>query len=134
MLFFWAGMPSMNHWFPPHSICHSPLSKIRFRLSQSSGLLSKPGSSQGNCGVRTSVRKRIKRTQTNGTENKREKGKEKQWPSSRFPVCTRIGIIFPLLNKKSIIPVNYLCLHAMQETSEMFLHKEENVYRTLSKV
>ena len=40
----------------------------------------------------------------------------------------------PPVNEKSIILVNYLCLHAIQETSELFLHKEETVYKTLSKV
>ena len=41
---------------------------------------------------------------------------------------------FPSVNEKSVILVNYLCLHAVQETSETFLHKEETVYKTLSKV
>lgn len=45
-----------------------------------------------------------------------------------------MGIIFfPPVNEKSVILVNYLCLHAIQETSETFLHKEETVYKTLSK-
>lgn len=65
-----------------------------------------------------------------------EKGREKQRvSSSRSPVCTQMGIIFfPPVNEKSVILVNYLCLHAIQETSETFLHKEETVYKTLSKV
>lgn len=53
----------------------------------------------------------------------------------RSPVCTQMGIIFFFpVNEKSVILVNYLCLHAIQETSETFLHKEETVYKTLSKV
>lgn len=53
----------------------------------------------------------------------------------RSPVCTQMGIIFfSPVNEKSVILVNYLCLHAIQETSETFLHKEETVYKTLSKV
>lgn len=46
----------------------------------------------------------------------------------------RLVLFFPPVNEKSIILVNYLCFYAIQETSEMFPHKEETVYKTLSKV
>lgn len=52
------------------------------------------------------------------------------------PLFTHTLVLFlpPPVNEKSIILVNYLCLHAIQVTSEMFLHKEETVYKTLSQV
>lgn len=79
--------------------------------------------------------KKIKRDKRMGPKTGREKEREKQCASLRPPVRTQIGIIFsPPENEKSIILVNYLCLHAIQETSELFLHKEETVYKTLSKV
>lgn len=71
-------------------------------------------------------------------EQKTREGERKTEAACLFfqvPVRTPIGIIFcSPVNGKSIILVNYPCLHAIQETSEMFLHKEETVYKTLSKV
>lgn len=81
------------------------------------------------------MRKRLKK-ETNKWGRKQERKEDRSSVSLLpDPVCTQIGIIFfPPVNEKSIILVNYPCLHAIQETSEMFLHKEETVYKTLSKV
>lgn len=87
--------------------------------------------------MRTSVSKGLKK-ETNKWSRKqeREKGRQKQCVSFQIS-CLHTDwyyIFFSPVNEKSIILVNYPCLHAIQETSEMFLHKEETVYKTLSKV
>lgn len=69
-------------------------------------------------------------------EQTREGRKEEKQhaASSQISSLHTDGYFFFPVNEKSVILVNYLCLHAIQETSETFLHKEETVYKTLSKV
>lgn len=95
-----------------------------------------PGNSQGNWLGSENKCEEEDEKETNKW-NKQERGERKRSSMlllPRSPVCTQMGIFFSPVNEKSVILVNYLCLHAIQETSETFLHKEETVYKTLSKV
>lgn len=100
--------------------------------------MSLPGNSQGNWLGSENKCEEEDEKETNKW-NKQERGERKREAACFFFLDLQFAhrwvlFFFSPVNEKSVILVNYLCLHAIQETSETFLHKEETVYKTLSKV